>query len=86
MVGCKSKTPLGDNNSLPTAKNIQRSRKNIKNRIDLSSPNYTDNNFSGFLVINVYETLARSVNSYDIENWLQKLPLQSLEIVKLTSP
>ena len=63
MDGCKSKTSPGGSNLLPTTKNIQRSRKNIKNRIDLSSPNYTDNNFSGFLVINVYETPARSVNS-----------------------
>ena len=66
MEGFKSKTPAGDSNSLPTAKNIWRSRKIIQNKINLSSTNYTDNNFSRFLVINFDETPARSINPYDI--------------------
>ena len=66
--GCKTKTLPRDNNSLPTNKNIQRSRKNIQNKIDLSSTIYTDNNFSQFLLINFDETPARSVNPYIIDD------------------
>ena len=47
-------------NSLRT-KNIQWHRENIQNKINLSNTTYTDNNFSRFLVINFYETPARSV-------------------------
>ena len=39
----------------------------IQNKVDLSSTNYTDDNFSCFLVINFDETPARSVNPYDID-------------------